>query len=446
MAIRSTRTLVLGLSVLLLSTSLANAGFIWLAPDGQNSSQNQGFSRQSESSHGAHADTDGREWSVEGSVPSVSSKTVASPTFGALPQSSFSDAQAAVATMPVTAAAQQSAQSQPQAILSSGFYAPPQDEGYQPSAEMPPMAGGYPAPITAVPTPGAQVMLSAQTMTSEPVYSKGDQKATSSQAAASAVTLPVAAPITMSPVTASPVVTSSVPPSNGVQQSSSLPTQQIGWNTSDEEAAVAQPAYTPAPPVGTQQSAEAVTLSQALAQNEPKTTMPAAESVSSPRRPVSLITGNVYGDEASSASVSSPAIPVVAPALSVAPANDTVVQGFGKHVPLVIALRQILPSSYTFAHGDGVNLSQPVDWQGGKPWSQVLQTTLASISLQAVISADTVMIEPAQAGSGASVLSSVALPATIQNSLGASPMAVNALAPAVQLSNSSMVQSLPSEN
>ncbi len=443
MAIHSTRTLVLGLSVLLFSTSLANAGFIWLAPDGQNASQNQGFSRQSEPSRGTHADTDGREWSVEGSVPSVPSKTVASPTFGALPQSSFSDAQAAVATMPDTATpAQQPVQSQPQAILSSGFYTP-QGETYQPSAEMPPMAGGYPAPITAAPVPGAQVMLSTQTMTSEPVYSKGDQKASSSQAVVPAVTLPVGTPISTPPVAASPGMTSSMPSSNSVQQSPYPLTQQVKWNASDKENPV-QPVYAPAPPASPPQSAEAVTLSQALAQNEPQTT--SAESMPAHRRPVSLITGNVYGDDASSASVASPAIPAVAPALTVAPANDTVVQGFGKHVPLVIALRQILPGSYTFAHSDGVNLSQPVDWQGGKPWSQVLQTTLASISLQAVISADTVMIEPAQAGGGAGVLSSVALPVTVQGSRDASPLAVSALAPVVQLSNSSMVQSLPSEN
>jgi hypothetical protein len=115
------------------------------------------------------------------------------------------------------------------------------------------------------------------------------------------------------------------------------------------------------------------------------------------------------------ADTAAPAAPVTAPAAEVAPAGvtvspitgetvplasyvppaaptDKVVDGFGKQVPLVIAMRQILPSEYSFAHGDGVDLSQSVSWEGGKPWQQVLNDAIRPIGLTAQLTGDTVML------------------------------------------------------
>ena len=86
---------------------------------------------------------------------------------------------------------------------------------------------------------------------------------------------------------------------------------------------------------------------------------------------------------------------VATQAVTPAPAAPTakVVDGFGKQVPLVIAMRQILPSDYGFAHRDGVDLGQLIDWQGGRPWPQVLSEALAPVGVKVTISGDTVLLE-----------------------------------------------------
>lgn len=126
----------------------------------------------------------------------------------------------------------------------------------------------------------------------------------------------------------------------------------------------------------------------------------------------SLVTGDRYG--ADGAVLAAPAAaPVVAPAA--APAGEPVVQGFGTKVPLVIALRQVLPTGYTFAHGDGVDLSKSVNWQGGKPWRAVLTDMLASVGLSASVTGETVFIQksamPVAAPAAAPVIAPVIAPA-----------------------------------
>ena len=100
----------------------------------------------------------------------------------------------------------------------------------------------------------------------------------------------------------------------------------------------------------------------------------------------SPITGETVAVAGSAPSTEVPAAPA-----KMTP-TDKVLDGFGKHVPLVIALRQILPSDYGFAHGDGVDLTASIDWQGGRPWSQVLSDSIKPLGLTAIISNDTVML------------------------------------------------------
>lgn len=73
------------------------------------------------------------------------------------------------------------------------------------------------------------------------------------------------------------------------------------------------------------------------------------------------------------------------------------VQGFGKQVPLVVALRQLLPQGYTFVRGEGVDLSQSVDWQGGKAWNDVLADAVKPLGLTATLTGDTVVLNRAGA-------------------------------------------------
>ncbi|MEJ0061702.1 MAG: TcpQ domain-containing protein [Alphaproteobacteria bacterium] len=57
--------------------------------------------------------------------------------------------------------------------------------------------------------------------------------------------------------------------------------------------------------------------------------------------------------------------------------------GFGKKIPLTVALKQILPPDYGFALEQGIDNSTSVDWQGGKPWRTVLNDALTGAGLSA---------------------------------------------------------------
>jgi hypothetical protein len=74
-------------------------------------------------------------------------------------------------------------------------------------------------------------------------------------------------------------------------------------------------------------------------------------------------------------------------------AEDKKLVGFGKKVPLAIALRQIIPQEYEFTHGEGVNLNKSVNWSGGRVWSEVLSDAIKPLGLKATLAGDTVMIE-----------------------------------------------------
>ena len=62
-------------------------------------------------------------------------------------------------------------------------------------------------------------------------------------------------------------------------------------------------------------------------------------------------------------------------------AKFSVVEGFGTDMPLALALGQIVPPSYAYSFGEGVNPGQKVSWSGGKPWNEVLSETLAPLGI-----------------------------------------------------------------
>jgi hypothetical protein len=77
-----------------------------------------------------------------------------------------------------------------------------------------------------------------------------------------------------------------------------------------------------------------------------------------------------------------------------APQSDTdLIQGFGKDLPLVIALRQVVPPNYAYHFDEGVAPGQKVSWQGGKAWPQVLSDMLISNDLQAMIVGNVITVQ-----------------------------------------------------
>lgn len=64
-----------------------------------------------------------------------------------------------------------------------------------------------------------------------------------------------------------------------------------------------------------------------------------------------------------------------------APENYDVIEGFGADMPLALALRQIVPPSYAFSFGEGINPGTKISWNGGKPWNEVLKDALAPLGV-----------------------------------------------------------------
>lgn len=79
--------------------------------------------------------------------------------------------------------------------------------------------------------------------------------------------------------------------------------------------------------------------------------------------------------------------PVVSPAQSFA-----TVEGFGRDVPLALAMRQIVPPDYAFSFGDGVDPGRRVSWSGGMPWNEALQKAVESSGLGVEVDGKTVVV------------------------------------------------------
>lgn len=290
------RTLVLSLAVLMSGTSLAHAGFIWIAPEQQTA---------------PGADT----------------------TFGKQPEAPAENAQ-----------------------------------GWTLAPDVPTAAA--PTPLGQAPAQAAAPEVQTQPMEVAPAPAGAELTAPSTNAA------PVI--VSSTPPAAAPVIVSSAPPS----------APQIAGEPVALSVETQVPAVSPPVPQTTLATSSMPTA-EAMISDLPGGSAPPAQA-SAPQAPVSLVTG------ASIASETPPATAPVAPPAAPEPAAK-VVDGFGKQVPLAIALRQILPANLGLAHADDVDLSQPVDWEGGKPWPEVLQTAIAPLGLSAAVTGDTVLLQKAGA-------------------------------------------------
>jgi hypothetical protein len=96
--------------------------------------------------------------------------------------------------------------------------------------------------------------------------------------------------------------------------------------------------------------------------------------------------------------------PQAAPAVPTAPATDgtnandagtdspaavaprfRIAQGFGDHVPIRFAVRQIVPRAVTVTYGPGVDPDAVVDWKGGQGWNWVLFRAVHPLGLYLVM-------------------------------------------------------------
>lgn len=68
--------------------------------------------------------------------------------------------------------------------------------------------------------------------------------------------------------------------------------------------------------------------------------------------------------------------------------------GFGKQLPLSLALSQVIPSEYSYRFEGDVNTDANVSWEGGQSWNLVLQDMLRNQNLKAFIQGNQVVIAP----------------------------------------------------
>jgi len=72
--------------------------------------------------------------------------------------------------------------------------------------------------------------------------------------------------------------------------------------------------------------------------------------------------------------------------------DGPIASGFGRHVPLSFAVRQIVPSNLHVTYANGIDSSTTVDWTGGQAWNAVLTRAVAPLGLHVQVSPPTVTI------------------------------------------------------
>lgn len=72
--------------------------------------------------------------------------------------------------------------------------------------------------------------------------------------------------------------------------------------------------------------------------------------------------------------------------------NAANVEGFGKDIPLAVALRQVVPPAYNLSFATGLDQGKPVSWSGGRPWIDVVNDMLNNRKLHASLNGNTILI------------------------------------------------------
>ncbi|MEZ5902424.1 MAG: hypothetical protein R3D88_03825 [Alphaproteobacteria bacterium] len=81
--------------------------------------------------------------------------------------------------------------------------------------------------------------------------------------------------------------------------------------------------------------------------------------------------------------------------------SDTPVQyahaiGFGRDLPLALALSQVIPEGFTHSFAEDVDPGVAVSWEGGEPWNVVLNNMLRPQNMTAIIQGTNITIQPMQ--------------------------------------------------
>jgi len=69
-----------------------------------------------------------------------------------------------------------------------------------------------------------------------------------------------------------------------------------------------------------------------------------------------------------------------------------ITEGFGKDIPLAIAIRDIVPNSLAYSFSPKEIAGTKISWRGGKPWPEVLHQALAPHGLDASLNENTMLL------------------------------------------------------
>jgi hypothetical protein len=76
-------------------------------------------------------------------------------------------------------------------------------------------------------------------------------------------------------------------------------------------------------------------------------------------------------------------------------ASSDVITGFGKDLPLAVALQQVVPPQYKVSLSPGVDEGVHVSWKGDRPWEQALSDMLRPERLAFAVEGNTLVVKPA---------------------------------------------------
>ncbi len=85
--------------------------------------------------------------------------------------------------------------------------------------------------------------------------------------------------------------------------------------------------------------------------------------------------------------------PQPAPAIQQPSSLNDLAVGFGKDLPLVTAMRQIIPADYTYVMDQDIETGASISWQGGQPWPIVLDNALSQKGLRSEIDGKIIRIK-----------------------------------------------------
>jgi hypothetical protein len=120
---------------------------------------------------------------------------------------------------------------------------------------------------------------------------------------------------------------------------------------------------------------------------------PSAPVVNTPMAPVvQQQPQSIVNETPAAPATTNTGIMSLSPQIPVEQNTHEIAVGFGNDLPLVTALRQIIPAHYSYVLDKNIGVGDTVSWNGGREWPVVLDNTLSQVNLISTINGNVVTI------------------------------------------------------